>query len=284
MKRLSVSILTVSAMLALGACSSSPSTTNGVDPTLEAQPDAATDLVAQSNADDPSAPPTDPSDPAAPPAPDALAEVAAPPVAEEKTEAPAPETQAVAAEDTTPASPAGSGAFEKYTVRTGDTLMKIAFETYGDLYRWKGILEANKDKVKNPNLIPAGTVLDVEKPASDATIARNGEKYLIKNGDTLGLISGDVYGTQSKWKKLWENNKQLIHDPNKIFAGFFLYYMPEGTSVTPTPLAEKKMPSVKDGTDVARAPAAQVDAGVAQDDPLKVLEGVAPGGDQTTTQ
>ncbi len=59
------------------------------------------------------------------------------------------------------------------------------------------------------------------------TIERNGERYLIKRGDTLGTISGDVYGTRAKWKKLWENNRQLIKDPNKIYAGFSLYYVPE---------------------------------------------------------
>ena len=60
------------------------------------------------------------------------------------------------------------------------------------------------------------------------TIERNGESYLIKRGDTLGVISNDVYGTTRKWKKLWENNRQLIKDPNKIYAGFYLYYQPEG--------------------------------------------------------
>jgi hypothetical protein len=59
------------------------------------------------------------------------------------------------------------------------------------------------------------------------TVERNGESYLIKKGDTLGLISNDVYGTTRKWKKLWENNRQLIKDPNRIYAGFYLYYVPE---------------------------------------------------------
>jgi len=63
--------------------------------------------------------------------------------------------------------------------------------------------------------------------AGMVTIERNGEKYLIKVGDTLGLISNEVYGTKAKWKKLWENNRQLIKNPNRIFAGFNLYYVPE---------------------------------------------------------
>lgn len=144
--------------------------------------------------------------------------------------------------------------------------MKIAFETYGDIYRWKGILEANKDKVTDPNHIPAGTSLKVEKPATAVAVEKNGEKYLIKTGDTLGTISKDVYGTQSKWKTLWENNKQLIHNPNKIFAGFFLYYQPDANSpkpgdsptTMPAPLANTKVPPGNTATttgDPARAPA-----------------------------
>ncbi len=126
--------------------------------------------------------------------------------------------------DGAPKSTEVSGALEDYTVQEGDTLMKIAFETYGDLYQWKKIYELNREKVTNPNAIPKGTVLKIEKSGSIVSIERNGDKYLIKKGDTLGVVSEDIYGTKTKWKKLWENNKQLIHDPNRIFAGFYLYY------------------------------------------------------------
>jgi nucleoid-associated protein YgaU len=110
-----------------------------------------------------------------------------------------------------------------YTVVAGDTLMKIAFEHYGDLYKWKEIFELNRDKITNPNSIPKGTVLKLN-PGEGVAISRNGEKYLIKSGDTLGTISRDLYGTTSKWKKIWKNNRELIKDPNRIFAGFYLYY------------------------------------------------------------
>ena len=105
--------------------------------------------------------------------------------------------------------------------------MKIAFEQYGDLYRWKEIYEANRGNIKDPNHVPPGTELSLNG-AGMVTIERNGDSYLIKRGDTLGVISNDVYGTTRKWKKLWENNRQLIKDPNKIYAGFYLYYQPEG--------------------------------------------------------
>jgi nucleoid-associated protein YgaU len=113
-----------------------------------------------------------------------------------------------------------------YKVKHGDTLMKIAFEQYGDLYRWKEIYEANRSHIKDPGNVPPGTELSLNG-AGMVTIERNGDQYLIKHGDTLGVISNDVYGTTHKWKKLWENNRQLIKDPNKIYAGFYLYYQPE---------------------------------------------------------
>ncbi len=114
-----------------------------------------------------------------------------------------------------------------YKVKRGDTLMKIAFENYGDLYRWKEIYEANRSKIQDPNSVPPGTVL-ILNGAGQVSIDRNGEQYLIKHGDTLGKISTGLYGTSKKWKRLWENNRQLVKDPNKIYAGFYLYYSSEG--------------------------------------------------------
>ncbi len=140
---------------------------------------------------------------------------------EEKKAEPAPVTAS-----------SGFSGGNSYTVQTGDTLMKIAFEVYGDLYQWRSIYNKNKNKIKNPSGLPKGLVLALDPAQGDLGIERNGEKYLIKIGDTLGKISNQVYGTAKKWKELWQNNKKLIRDPNKIFAGFYLYYSSEGKILT----------------------------------------------------
>ena len=127
-------------------------------------------------------------------------------------------------EESAPMAAAAPEFSSTYTFQSSDTLMKIAFENYGDIYRWKKIYEDNRDKIQNPNAVPVGTVLKLEKPSSPVSIDRNGEKIVIRSGDTLGKISNRVYGTLKKWKRLWENNKQMIRDPNRIFAGFSLYY------------------------------------------------------------
>jgi nucleoid-associated protein YgaU len=46
-----------------------------------------------------------------------------------------------------------------YTVVSGDSLSKIAKRHYGDAAKWKQIYEANRDMIKNPDLIYPGQVL-----------------------------------------------------------------------------------------------------------------------------
>ena len=50
---------------------------------------------------------------------------------------------------------------QTYTVKGGDSLSKIARHFYGDGNKWKAIWEANKDTVKNPDLIHPGQVLKI---------------------------------------------------------------------------------------------------------------------------
>lgn len=110
-----------------------------------------------------------------------------------------------------------------YEIQRGDTLMKVAYKAYGDIYLWRKVLEDNRDRISNPSDLTAGVQLRVDQPAVEEDFA-GFERYLIKNGDTLGTISHDVYGTKKQWKKLWKMNDRLIKDPNRIYAGFFLKY------------------------------------------------------------
>ena len=50
-----------------------------------------------------------------------------------------------------------------YTVVSGDSLSKIAQKQYGDSTKWKEIFEANKDQIKDPNLIHPGQKLKIPK-------------------------------------------------------------------------------------------------------------------------
>ena len=50
---------------------------------------------------------------------------------------------------------------KSYVVKAGDTLSKIAKELLGDADRWQEIVENNKDKIKDPNLIQPGLELKI---------------------------------------------------------------------------------------------------------------------------
>lgn len=57
--------------------------------------------------------------------------------------------------------PAADQAVRTVTVKAGDSLSKIAKHELGDANKWKAIYEANKDKIKDPDLIHPGQVLDI---------------------------------------------------------------------------------------------------------------------------
>jgi nucleoid-associated protein YgaU len=48
-----------------------------------------------------------------------------------------------------------------YTVRKGDSLSKIAKREYGDAQLWRRIYEANRDSIKDPDLIYPGQVFRI---------------------------------------------------------------------------------------------------------------------------
>ena len=48
---------------------------------------------------------------------------------------------------------------QSYTVEKGDSLSKIAQKVYGKASLWKQIYEANKDHIKDPDLIYPGQIL-----------------------------------------------------------------------------------------------------------------------------
>ena len=238
--RYTLSLLVIALVIggSLSSCASGPTTEEESNTAEVKEANAATDAVPtageQPGAQAPGAKvaeasPT-PDTAAAPPPATTTASAEAPVPPPVAAQAPAaaeavPPPPATMAESAPPASPpTESGPSRAYRVVAGDTLMKIAFENYGDLYKWRTIYEANRTAIRNPSSLPAGLSLQLPNAPTQLTIERNGERYLIRTGDTLGLISNEVYGVRSKWKRLWENNRQMIKDPNRIYAGFTLYY------------------------------------------------------------
>ena len=113
---------------------------------------------------------------------------------------------------------------QDYRVEKGDTLMQISFKLFGDISKWKVIADLNPG---TEQLLVSGTKIKVPVAESPFVWQPVGLPYIIQTGDTLGTISKDKYGTPSKWQKIYNNNRALIKDPNKIYAGFTIFYEEE---------------------------------------------------------
>lgn len=55
---------------------------------------------------------------------------------------------------------------QMYTVKSGDSLSKIAKHFYGDANAWHRIYDANRDKIKNPDLIHPGQEFTIPDASS----------------------------------------------------------------------------------------------------------------------
>ncbi len=124
------------------------------------------------------------------------------------------------------------GEEKTYTVLKNETLMMIAFKIYGDYSKWRDIAALNGDQLKGSYILRNGMTLKYKAPAQEFVWSPEGNPYLIKTGDSLSLISGQVYGTIKKWRTIWDNNRPLIKDANKIFAGFTIYYLDQDKVAT----------------------------------------------------
>lgn len=116
---------------------------------------------------------------------------------------------------------------KSYTVKDNETLMIVAFKLYGDFNRWREIAELNG--LRKYHALQTGSTinyLDYESSGSRPAWSPEGNPYLVKRGDTLQRISDHVYKTTKLWKDIWYNNRPLIKDPDQIYAGFTIYYMP----------------------------------------------------------
>ncbi|MBV6523027.1 MAG: hypothetical protein MNPFHGCM_03194 [Gemmatimonadaceae bacterium] len=73
----------------------------------------------------------------------------------------------------------------------------------------------------NPNE-PLPDFSDVESGSSSASMPEaeaQQQTYTVKSGDSLSRISRQVYGDASKWKLIWEANKDIVRNPDLIHPG-----------------------------------------------------------------
>lgn len=81
-------------------------------------------------------------------------------------------------------------------------------------------------RVEADGLVPSAPAAPVRQSASASgaapaaqTSVESVEYYEIKSGDTLSAIAKQYYGKASAYMTIFEANREVIKDPNKIYPG-----------------------------------------------------------------
>ncbi|MEO6171258.1 MAG: LysM and BON domain-containing protein [Lysobacter sp.] len=86
--------------------------------------------------------------------------------------------------------------------------------------------------VTNPTPAPVAASPTSTASVTATTTATGGGQwisrtYTVKSGDTLSKISKEMYGEASKYPQIFEANKPMLSDPDKIYPGQVLRVPPE---------------------------------------------------------
>lgn len=115
-----------------------------------------------------------------------------------------------------------ANAAEAIAKEVGDPTLadKIKVEIDGENVKISGDIpdQATKEKL----ILAAGNVEGVSKVEEDLTTAQTEPEasfHTVEKGDTLWAISKKSYGNGSKYMAIFEANKPMLSDPDKIYPG-----------------------------------------------------------------
>lgn len=102
---------------------------------------------------------------------------------------------------------------DTYTVVKGDWLSKISGYSfiYNDVSKWPIIYRANRDIIKDPNLIYPDQLIKIPRGLPN--------EWKVFKGECLWRIASypEVYGNAVKWPVIYRANKDKIKDPDLIY-------------------------------------------------------------------
>ncbi len=135
--------------------------------------------------------------------------------------------------------PTASDEFMTYAWQAGDSFRALAQRFYGSPLHVKRLRDANEGR-DEAQLVAGDRILVSVKPTAHGDrlarpSARDGKSsessaaqvvsgtYTVASGDVLGAISQKVYGTSSKWRTIYDANRDVIGaDPNSLKPGMVL--------------------------------------------------------------
>lgn len=96
----------------------------------------------------------------------------------------------------------------------------LRVDVHGEKVSLMGTPESREDREKA--LLVAGNVRGISKVSDDMAISEGeleSEYHTVVRGDTLSGISRKFYGDPDRYKKIFEANRPMLQDPDRIFPG-----------------------------------------------------------------
>jgi nucleoid-associated protein YgaU len=98
--------------------------------------------------------------------------------------------------------------------------LKVKYNGSTDTAEISGTAKTQADREKA--IIAIGNVQNVAKVIDNIDIEEDAPEstmYTVKSGDSLSKIAQEVYGSAADYMEIFEANKPMLSDPNKIYPG-----------------------------------------------------------------
>jgi nucleoid-associated protein YgaU len=79
-------------------------------------------------------------------------------------------------------------------------------------------IAATSEVIPEQNQVSDFVIYD-QTPIDQTQTIKSQKFHIVAKGETLGSISSKYYGSSGKWKKIYENNRNIIKDPNVLKPG-----------------------------------------------------------------
>ena len=96
----------------------------------------------------------------------------------------------------------------------------VKVEVDGDTVKIAGA--APTQEAREKLILAAGNILGISKVEEDISVASSEPEasfHTVVKGDTLWKIAEKAYGNGSKYQTIFEANKPMLSDPDKIYPG-----------------------------------------------------------------
>ncbi len=106
-------------------------------------------------------------------------------------------------------------------------ITNLGFEVQNLDVRYDDGLATISGKVKNQEtrekvILAIGNVSDVGQVQDDIEVSEDSDEsqlHVVQSGDTLSKIAKEVYGDAMKYPAIFEANRPMLSDPDKIYPG-----------------------------------------------------------------